>query len=160
MSMKLVKALTKFGLFTILAVVGTSSLVSGQSLADRLRANIPFDFTVRNHKLPAGEYVIGRTMPFSGDLILGISGPAGGESAFVTSAVQSLFPKRKAILVFHRYGDEYFLVELWQAGATTGRAINKSSPEREIESKTAGSAGTASEKTIKREIVSIAVDSE
>jgi hypothetical protein len=52
-----------------------------------------------------------------------------------------------------------FNVEVWAAGAATGRAVLKSNREREIESKAGGSARTASEKTIKREIVSIGVDS-
>jgi len=141
-------------------MVVTSSSVSGQSLSQRIRANIPFDFTVKNEKLPAGEYFIDRALPSSGDLILALDGRTGRESAFLTSAVQSLAPKRTAILVFHRYGDEYFLFQVWAAGAKTGRAISKSRREREIERKAGGSAGTASQKAIKSEIVSIAVDSQ
>jgi len=158
MRTNLVKTLTQFGLFTVLAMVATSSSVSGQSLAERLKANIPFEFTIQDHKLPAGEYVIGRALPSSGDLILEITSLAGRESAFATSAVQSLSPKRKATLVFHRYGDEYFLIEIWPGGKT-GRAIPKSHREQEIERQGRGPSGTPSEKTTQREIVSIAVDS-
>lgn len=159
MSTSLVRALTKFGLFMVLAMVVTSSSVSGQSLSERIRVNIPFDFTVQNEKLPAGEYSIGRALPSSGDLMLSLDGRAGRESAFLTSAVQSLDAKHNAILVFHRYGDEYFLFQVWPAGAKTGRAIPRSVREREIERQARASAGTASQKTIKSETVSIAVDS-
>jgi hypothetical protein len=38
----------------------------------------------------------------------------------------------KAKLVFHRYGDQYFLYQIWPAGATTGRQFLKSHSEREI----------------------------
>jgi hypothetical protein len=38
----------------------------------------------------------------------------------------------KAKLVFHRYGGQYFLYQIWPAGATTGRQFLKSHSEREI----------------------------
>ena len=35
-------------------------------------------------------------------------------------------------LVFHRYGDQYFLAEFWNLGSTTGYEFRRSKAEREI----------------------------
>jgi hypothetical protein len=44
-------------------------------------------------------------------------------------------PMRIGSLVFHRYGDEYFLSEIWPAGSSTGRGLPKSRAERELKRK-------------------------
>jgi len=36
-------------------------------------------------------------------------------------------------LVFTRYGDQYFLSEIWMAGTTVGQKLPKSRRERELE---------------------------
>ncbi len=36
-------------------------------------------------------------------------------------------------LVFRRYGDQYFLFQVWPAASTTGRTLSESRGEREIE---------------------------
>ena len=50
-----------------------------------------------------------------------------------TIAVQTLEPNRHGKLVFHRYGDQWFLFQIWPAGINTGREITSSRLEREIE---------------------------
>jgi hypothetical protein len=40
---------------------------------------------------------------------------------------------KEGVLVFHQYGDEYFLTEIWPAGGQTGRALPKSRAERELQ---------------------------
>jgi hypothetical protein len=47
-------------------------------------------------------------------------------------AVVSLNTTSRAKLVFHRYGDQYFLYQVWAAGATSGRQFPKSRSEREV----------------------------
>jgi hypothetical protein len=49
--------------------------------------------------------------------------------------VNSLDPVRSAALVFRRYGDDYFLSEVWPKGGSIGRALPKSHTERELERK-------------------------
>ena len=83
-----------------------------------------------------------------------------GEGIAVTTlvpgypAVMEALPERT---VFHRYGDHYFLVQVWPAGATTGRAIPKSRQELEIERH--GLARTVRDGSNSVEIVSVAVAS-
>jgi len=130
MKQQVVNVLVKVGLLVVFAIV--PSVASAQTLGS-IRANIPFDFTVGDQKLPAGVYSIGRAQQASGDLVLMISSADGHARALrITNPVVTLDPKSKETLVFHRYGDEYFLSQVWTAGSTTGRVFRESRGEREL----------------------------
>lgn len=58
----------------------------------------------------------------------------------LTNPVETASPKDKPTLVFHRYGDQYFLFQIWPAGVTTGRELFKSRSERKIEHNLAANA--------------------
>jgi hypothetical protein len=129
---QVVQLLTKVGLLVVLAMA--PAIASAQTLG-RIKANIPFDFSVGDQKLPAGEYSIVRAQQTSGDLVLMISSADGHARALrITNPVVTLDPKSKETLVFHRYGDEYFLSQVWTAGATTGRMFRESRDERVLRS--------------------------
>ena len=49
-----------------------------------------------------------------------------------SNAAQSLKPADKTKLVFNRYGNHYFLSEIWVNGATRGRQLPKTSREKEL----------------------------
>ena len=124
------------GLMIGLAMFLTKASANAQSLAQPTRVNVPFDFVVANKKLPSGEYLISRKQPTEGDLLLAITNKDNRVNAVCfTVPVQVLTPTDKGKLVFHRYGDQYFLSEVWPVGATTGRAVAKSDAERDLEKK-------------------------
>lgn len=132
MKKQFAQTLTKISVLTMTALILAVGSVQGQSLASKLKANIPFDFIVADKKLPAGEYSIGRAQVGSGDSVILISSADHEANVFsLTSAVHIVKPKDKGTLVFHRYGDQYFLFQVWPAGASTGRVIPKS--RREIQ---------------------------
>lgn len=131
---KQLMTLTKIGLTIAIGTVIAVGSAQGQSLAPGIRINIPFDFMVGDKTLPAGEYSIGRARQDLGDTVLSIGGVDRPTHAFpITTAVQTLEPKGQGTLVFHRYGDQYFLFQIWAAGAYTGRVIPKSRGERDME---------------------------
>ena len=131
---KQVVRLTMLGLMAMVVMVGSAQ---AQSLGNKIRITIPFDFNVGDSKLPAGEYSIGRAQPSSGDTVLLISSVNDNESVFpLTNSAQSLDPKDADTLVFHRYGEQYFLFQVWPAGGTYGRVMVKSRSEREAQRKT------------------------
>lgn len=133
MKKQIVRTLMMVGLVNVLAMVVMVGAAHGQSLGNKIRINIPFDFSVGDNKLPAGEYLVGRAQPSSGDTALLISSVNNlGDVYRLTSAAQSLEPKHVSTLIFHRYGDQYFLFQVWPAGATVGREIPKSRGEREL----------------------------
>lgn len=137
MKRQVVRALTTFGLLTVMAMFLAVGSAQAQSLANTIHANIPFDFTVGGKKLPAGDYKVGRALPGSADVVLAIAS-SDGHTVTITNAVQTLNPAQATTLIFHRYGDQYFLSQVWVAGSNTGRAIPKSREERELERQVQG----------------------
>ena len=93
-------------------------------------ANIPFAFNVGKMVLPAGEYRVEKWI--KGDSALLIQRTDGGAATFAGSiATDSNEPQTQTKLVFHRYGDRYFLSQVWVEGATRGRELPKSKQEKE-----------------------------
>ena len=130
------RVFVKFGLLAVIAVISAGVPAKAQSLRERLTVNIPFEFSVMDKKLPSGKYSIGRAQLSEGDLIIQISRVDGDESVSrITIPVVSRDAAKDGMLVFHQYGDEYVLAEIWPAGGNTGRALPKSRTERELEQK-------------------------
>ena len=137
MKKQFASTLVKIGLLAVMAMIMAVGSAQGQSLAYRITVNIPFDFIVADKNLPAGEYSIGRAQQGNGDGVLLISSlDSHSNTLRITSSVTTLDPKDKGTLVFHRYGDEYFLSQVWAAGASTGRMFSESRGEREAKART------------------------
>jgi hypothetical protein len=129
-----VNVLKKVSLLCAILLLTVVASAKGQSLGNRVRAQVPFDFSIGDKKLPSGKYSIGRPGQNSNDLVLSIDGEDGRSKALHLSiAVVTANPRARTTLVFHRYGDQYFLYQVWLAGATTGRQFPKSRSEREIQ---------------------------
>jgi len=123
----------KLGLLAVMVIIAASVSASAQSLQYRITANIPFDFSVAGKKLPAGKYWINRAQQGSGDMVVQISSTDGHSSVTrLTIPVFAYNPAKNSSLVFNRYGNDYFLSEIWPAGSATGRELPKSRAEREV----------------------------
>jgi hypothetical protein len=134
MKAQVVKMVTRVSLMSVVLLAGLLGATQGQSLQYRIKANIPFDFSIGEKKLSAGQYSIGRARRDSDDTILSVNDPEGKLRAIRTSSsVQVLSPKEKSSLVFHRYGDHYFLFQVFPAGGNTGRQFVLSRAERELQ---------------------------
>jgi hypothetical protein len=121
------------GSLLMMVAMFVATAAQGQSLSDHIRGKIPFDFVVGDKKLPAGDYVIGNAQSTS-NVFMAICSRNSVANA-LTIPVQIGTPTDTAKLIFHRYGDQYFLFQVWQVGATTGRAVPKSRAERDVERK-------------------------
>lgn len=149
------KTLAKIGLLVAMIVIATGAPAKAQSLQYPLNANIPFDFSVGNEKLTAGKYSFRRAQPSAGDMIVQITGDGHSIITRSTVPVLTFNPREKSVLIFHRYGDQYFLVQVWPAGATTGRELIKSRAEREVARKAHDYVGMATLKAPQPETVTI-----
>jgi hypothetical protein len=133
MKKEVTKGFIKVGLLVVMLMIAAGTSAKAQSLEYKLTANIPFDFTVANKKFQAGEYSVGRAQQAAGDMLVRISSADGHANINrFTIPVIRVNPNDKATLVFHRYGDEYFLFQVWPAAATTGRVLPKSRSERDV----------------------------
>ena len=115
----------------MIAVTGAFLLLLVPALAQTVavQATIPFSFSVGTHAMPAGDYAV--SLDGWGQLRISRVGVPGAATAS-TSAVggnptQDPPPK----LIFNRYGNRYFLSEVWTGGTSQGHQLMISSTERE-----------------------------
>jgi len=96
-----------------------------------LVADIPFEFTVCSEQLPAGRYKV-RSLTVSPHVML-VRGDES-RSVIMACAHEVQVPKRTTTgkLIFNRYGDKYFLSELWLQGEITGTELFKSEQEQAL----------------------------
>ena len=100
----------------------------GQMRPGDLVAEVPFAFHAGTQTLPAGRYIVAAV---DGDLRISNS---QGRGLFVPTHPASRTAGDGTKLVFHRYGDTYFLSAVWVTGNTTGRELFRSRAERELAS--------------------------
>jgi hypothetical protein len=127
------KKASMFVFAALLLAVGTASLSADSFYQLQLRANIPFGFMVGSEVFPAGVYNVARVGNDAS--VLAIRSSDGRKSAwFLTFGTSSPEAREEASLVFNRYGDQYFLKEVWTVGDVTGRQLFPSRGERELSS--------------------------
>jgi hypothetical protein len=118
--------LLRIALYAALLLAASASIA--QTRQGDVVANIPFPFVVAHQTLPAGHYIVS---PANADA-LGIH-DANNRGTFVpTESTQRSANDNSCKLVFHRYGDTYFLSEVWVAGNSNGRTLFRSRAEREL----------------------------
>lgn len=118
-----------FAAFAAFAVVAVQAQESGVTL----RAKIPFDFTVRGKVLPAGTYEIQEVSPETKALMIS-NVEHRREHVLIDTAPADLksAPKRSE-LIFKRFGDDYFLADVFDAYDPAGLSVPSSGQERALE---------------------------
>jgi hypothetical protein len=126
MSKQIVKSLTMLTLVVGWALAATVVSANGQSRSTLARADIPFDFIVANKTLPSGKYTV--TAATSNGVT--VRSHDGKSSAIrLSNLVPDNSEKRTAKMVFHRYGQQYFLAEVW-SGDDYGHKLMQCKKER------------------------------
>src|ERR1700682_1797174 len=74
--------------------------------------DIPFAFTAGNATLPAGEYRV-QKMDRNSAVLLIHCWDARASALVITHAAQAKETQTESKLVFNRYGNRYFLLEVW-----------------------------------------------
>ena len=98
--------------------------------SQRLIVQVPFDFHVGNSILPAGGYTVD-TDAAPGVLRLR-SDDSKSSVMIVTIGVQKLSAPSQGQLVFNKYGDEYFLAQVWKPGNSSGLANAEAVPTNRL----------------------------
>ena len=118
------------------AVMATMIAVSAVSVrpasAAALECRIPFAFVVDAKTLPAGTY---RVDVSAAQGLLEVRDLSHGAFALGIALDDRRTPETK--LVFHRYGDQYVLREVWTGGGA-GRELHEPRRERELMEAAAG----------------------
>ena len=120
--------------FTMLSLVVALAVTSISAQSNHyFQVTIPFEFAINSKTLPPGEYIVKRV---SSDKpgwlsISSINGRTG--LSVLTHGVRARTLLAESKLVFRRYGDQYFLSQVWEAGDSDGHELRKSRSESGLE---------------------------
>jgi hypothetical protein len=128
MRKKVFSAALTCGLVAVVAAATAYAQLPGTAL----RATIPFDFSVRGKVLPAGEYEIRRITDDPDGLIISSLNDNHERAIFESIPVKARTIAGRAEVVFNRYGDSYFLSEIFVGGEQTGRELLPSRQEKTL----------------------------
>ena len=120
-------------LFAILIAVllpATSTRTSAQNR--EMVADVPFNFTVCTQTMPAGKYKVRPMTSATTNLLLVRSEDGQFAEITCTRDVQGSKRASEGKLIFNRYGNQYFLTELWFSGDLTGNQVLKSEREEAL----------------------------
>jgi hypothetical protein len=109
-------------------------MMVGDSVAQtiRMKADVPFEFIVNGSTLPPGQYSVQSFGTADGKTLL-VRNAGMNRNATVNSiGVESRDAAAQTKLVFHRYGNRYFLAQVWIAGNDHGNQLPKSHREAEL----------------------------
>ncbi len=133
-----------------LSLMALSFLVSTATVSpsyaksvDGVKAQIPFDFYVGDRPATAGEYAVKSLTGDETALRIG----NGRQSNTVLTSPTSESGVGRSRLVFHKYGDQYFLAAVWGAD-NSGRRLRESKRERQLRKEIKTARGNISEMEI------------
>jgi hypothetical protein len=112
----------------LLSLMAAAQVVRAQ---ESLVVSIPFEFVAGNATLPAGEYRV-QNLDRNPAVLLIHCSDSTASSLVLTNAAQAKERQSASKLVFHRYGNRYFLSQVWTAGSIRGSELLKSPREKEI----------------------------
>ena len=122
------KSMLAAGLFQFVVALLLAAPAAAQQ--SQYTIHVPFPFHVDARVLPAGEYVVGTIAPGAVE-IHGVDHRAN--ATFGTPRLN--WPSRALQdkeLIFHRYGQQYFLSQVWFGPGDQGYALAVSHNEREF----------------------------
>lgn len=109
------KRITAIALFVAASFITAGTAMASPTVSE---VKVPFNFTVNNVSLPAGTYSIASDINRPGMLtIRDQSNNVKAIEVGMNTSVTSRFP---ASLVFHQYGDQFFLSEIHFGSSATG----------------------------------------
>ena len=120
-----------FPLLTMVLLMAAGSANAQLGSAHEVRANVPFDYKVGNATMMAGNCSI-RAAGTADVLAIRCE---GSEAKLALSRSVIGKPASETKLVFHKYGDQYFLAQIWIEGNDTGAQLPRTRTEKELMSK-------------------------
>ena len=121
-----------YGALMILALALIVSVPMTQAQV-RAKAQVGFDFSLNDKVMAAGSYEI--SSPSNNVLALRNLDTREGRLVIEPMKVQASLAAGTphAKLVFHKYGDQYFLAQIWDGQSNIGIAFPESKREKELQ---------------------------
>jgi hypothetical protein len=98
---------------------------------ESMLVDIPFAFVAGDATLPAGEYRV-QKMDGNSAVLLIHCWDAKASALVITHEAQAKERPSESKLVFNRYGNRYFLSQVWREGSIRGRQLPISPREKEM----------------------------
>jgi len=123
----LIASIAVLAIFALTSFSGLPNAASALDVSSRMKVNVPFAFSLGATEFPAGPYIVER----SGNDIVRLQNTSNWKSAvsLVSGELKRATPRPQ--LVFHRYGDKYFLARMDGINDTAYR-FPSSKKEREV----------------------------
>jgi hypothetical protein len=96
----------------VLALVVNVAFAQSNS---KTKANVPFAFSIEQNAMQAGQYSITVS-----DHVMKIRNEATNKTVALLAQTEETAKPQSSRLVFHKYGDSYFLAEVWTATGQAG----------------------------------------
>jgi hypothetical protein len=119
-------------LLAIALLLGAVSVYTQAESVPFMKVSIPFNFTVGNQTLPAGDYTISDWAVHAQSVIWLQSSDGKHIAVMSTHPRYALDPSARTQLIFQHSGGEYFLSQLWTLGSTSGREVRLSDRAKEL----------------------------
>ena len=120
------------GVGMLLVLAAATGVVYAQA-NEIVKADIPFQFTLNEKAMPAGNYEISMADPEDPTVWVFRSTSGEAEEMADTNTKQAESPAPQTELVFDEVVGHHFLRELWIEGQMDGREIPMSKTEKELE---------------------------
>jgi hypothetical protein len=89
----------------------------------QLKVTVPFEFIAGDTVLPAGDYDVQSTGPWGGKALSIHNVTSNAGTFFLSNSCQLAKTSDSNKLVFYRYGQKYFLAEVWTVNNLIGRKM-------------------------------------
>ena len=112
------------------AALGMSATACAQTT--QLKVAVPFEFIAGDTVLPAGNYDVESIDPWGGKALSIHNVTSNAGALLLSNSCQLAKTSDSNKLVFYRYGQRYFLAEIWTAGTNIGRKMSLDQRQREL----------------------------
>ena len=110
--------------------LGVIGMVSAAQAQTPVGGKIPFAFDTGTRHFEPGEY---RVTMITDHVMQIQNTDTLVTDTVMTNAEEKVNASDTGKLVFHRYGNRYFLSQVWAPGAKTGRSLIKTRAEKEVQ---------------------------
>ena len=122
-----------YSMIALVVLIGSLAVTAQAQTSNHtlVRASVPFEFNIGDKTMPAGEYTIRQISPRSEPGLLRITDEKGEAVSVLRTQLASGAAAEKTVLLFNRYGSQYFFSGVTIEGLDTWQA-SRSRAERGI----------------------------
>ena len=124
-----------FGAVTALVLALLVNVGFAQS---KTKADVPFAFHVAQSSMSDGTYSINAVA----DRVMQIRNDSTNAAVMVITQREESLKPQSPRLVFHKYGDSYFLAEAWSGSGDSGMEFPEGKLEQELRASSANGSGS------------------